>query len=890
MEKIIAEFEIDTGGVVEQAMKLKAELDELIETNKKLRTDGKASTEAYVKNEARIKALRTEYNSYSRTLQRAEQANITNADSTKLLNIALNQEANTIEQLRNQNAMLNSIRNRTNIETEEGRKQLALINSQLDENNARIKENVDSYTQQKINIGNYSESVKDALLSNELFGGSIREINETFSAFAPLSKFALNFVKGWASDTKKATKAQDGMNKAGRSGVVTNNLLIGSLKLLRLAILSTGIGAVVVLLGSLISYLTTTQSGINAVSKVTVPLREVLKSTFEIFQNLGKIVFDSPLESLKSIYDFVKKQLVVTLKGVWDIMAGIATFDFDRAKKGLQDMKDNANENEKAVKKMWNSYAETAQKAWERGKRIQELNEDIAEMEIDMIDRQEDISDALIEQEKIMRDNTLSVEDRAKAADRILEITNEQLQLEKELAEAELERLELINEAGEKSYEDRKAEAEARAKIRQINRKIDDEELRQVRVKSRLHDEENRKLKEALQLQAERGKAQIKILEAENALFKKTSRERLDFFEEIYEKELVLQEQALKNGMITQEDYNLFVIEKANERSKILQEIAIELAEEENRIAKRKLEDGYKERRRVTEEEFNNRLEFLKEQNKIEDELEKEKLEQNQISSDEYLQGVKERFEAEQDLIKELEEIQREQDKEEQAEIDKLEEDARLDALRESLWSEYEFKAHELDSIHQQEMADLRARLEDGEISERLYQAKLLALKNDYDKKRLDNSKALAKQEIDLYKGMLANITGILGEESKAGKAFAIAQALWNTYEGITAGLKLPFPANIPAVGFATKTGFDAVKNISKTNVGDTGGGSTSAPTPSEPINFRDTGVREVDLNIDMEESYRRIGEAVRDGSEQGTRRGSRLNLIDERINEINTL
>lgn len=104
----------------------------------------------------------------------------------------------------------------------------------------------------------------------------------------------------------------------------------------------------------------------------------------------------------------------------------------------------------------------------------------------------------------------------------------------------------------------------------------------------------------------------------------------------------------------------------------------------------------------------------------------------------------------------------------------------------------------------------------------------LLTFKQDSANKETEIDKLIAKQKEDIIKNTLGAISGILGKESKAGKAVAIAQSLMNTYQGITAGVKLGFPAAIPAVLAAATTGFKAVKDIIKTKLpsGDVGGGS----------------------------------------------------------------
>jgi len=91
-----------------------------------------------------------------------------------------------------------------------------------------------------------------------------------------------------------------------------------------------------------------------------------------------------------------------------------------------------------------------------------------------------------------------------------------------------------------------------------------------------------------------------------------------------------------------------------------------------------------------------------------------------------------------------------------------------------------------------------------------------------------------AKGEIELLNAV-ASTAGILadvaGKETAAGKALAVAQALINTYQGISAGVKLGYPAAIPAVLAASVTGFKAVKSIIGVKVpGGGGGGGSSIP------------------------------------------------------------
>lgn len=98
------------------------------------------------------------------------------------------------------------------------------------------------------------------------------------------------------------------------------------------------------------------------------------------------------------------------------------------------------------------------------------------------------------------------------------------------------------------------------------------------------------------------------------------------------------------------------------------------------------------------------------------------------------------------------------------------------------------------------------------------------------DKLTAEQKIALAQQTADA----LMAVSSVLGKETAAGKALAISAALINTYQGISAGVKLGFPAAIPAVALAAATGFSAVKNIIATKVpGAASGGAGNMSSPN---------------------------------------------------------
>jgi len=100
-----------------------------------------------------------------------------------------------------------------------------------------------------------------------------------------------------------------------------------------------------------------------------------------------------------------------------------------------------------------------------------------------------------------------------------------------------------------------------------------------------------------------------------------------------------------------------------------------------------------------------------------------------------------------------------------------------------------------------------------------------------YDKETVENSKKLAKedaaytelstdQKVGYVLGGVSSIISSLAEGSDAAKGFAIAESLYNTYQGITAALasKEPLPIKILNAAATAAAGFAAVNNIMSTN------------------------------------------------------------------------
>ncbi len=188
---VIAELDIDTGALIKSTQQLKSSIDNLKQSQKELTKEGETASAEYVQNVADLKALSSAYNSNIKAIADSTKAKADEANRTELLNLALSAEVTSIKEAREQNSLLNRLRNEANATTTEGQEEIRKLNNALDSNNEFIKENADAYLKQKINIGNYTQSIKDAIFNGENLGDSLKE---TSKGFLGITKSALAFV------------------------------------------------------------------------------------------------------------------------------------------------------------------------------------------------------------------------------------------------------------------------------------------------------------------------------------------------------------------------------------------------------------------------------------------------------------------------------------------------------------------------------------------------------------------------------------------------------------------------------------------------------------------------------------------------------------------------
>jgi hypothetical protein len=244
---------------------------------------------------------------------RLQQVNKAQRDALKDELVLMDKTAGTLEIIAAKNRTLRRERQGLNLETKKGADRLKAINNALDINNKKINENSDKLKRQKINVGNYTDSTKEALNQSGLFSTQLAVLTRIQGTMNAILKRNTTETAANATAQKGAAVASGGFSKA--------------LKVLKIALISTGIGAIVVGLGSLIAAFAGTQRGADAFSKVLIPIQTIFQKfvgflegkAFKIFDRLEE-AFANPKQAVIDLGNSLKQSLIDRFTGFVNVL------------------------------------------------------------------------------------------------------------------------------------------------------------------------------------------------------------------------------------------------------------------------------------------------------------------------------------------------------------------------------------------------------------------------------------------------------------------------------------------------------------------------------------------------------------------------------------------
>lgn len=385
-------------------------------------------------------------------------------------------EAGSIRALREQNKELTAARNNTSLATEEGRKKVKELNEQLDKNNEKIKDNVDSYTKQKIGIGAYSSAL-DKLVPG--LGATTNGLKETGKEMWKL-----------VSNPFGATLA-----------------------------------AISLLLGTIIKYFQGSEEAQNRWNKVVAVGSALLEKFWDLVEGVGESLVNiatNPKKAFQELVDFIVNNVINRFKAVAVIAEGIANLDFKKVANGFLQLGTGVEDVIGKVQTLGEEIAATFNEAITQGNRLAQLQA--------QIDRDE--REAIVERARValevakLRERSI----REEGAQR-KETIQEAIALEQALSDAEVRRSQLKLEQAQLELKTNGDDKDAKMKVAQAEAEVInamaqrfEATLRFQKELERLRDEEQKAIDERDQAVIDKNQA---ILDRNLSAFEKHLQDKL---------------------------------------------------------------------------------------------------------------------------------------------------------------------------------------------------------------------------------------------------------------------------------------------------------------------------------------------------------------------------
>jgi hypothetical protein len=320
----------------------------------------------------------------------------------------------------------------------------------LSTENIRIKYDVD-----KKELDASNKSLAKTVKLNNL---TQKEVDETTAKFKKqeqqLSKTNKRFsglgdqLKMTANRFQIAGKGAGDMAAGMFRGASATGKMSKSLKILRTAIIATGIGALVIALGSLVAAFRSTQGGIDKINKALAPLKGGFQAIIGVVQDLAVNIF-SQLKDRFTIASNGIQSGLVKIRLLWNKVTGDTeeVNQLIEKQEGLtketEAAQERLNKKTEALADIWKGANDRIKQGAETQKEIERLTIAISRKQIDTA---EAIGRARLEYEQfrsIAQDQNKSDQERIDALNQAEEKQRFIAQTEKEILDLKIEQLEL---------------------------------------------------------------------------------------------------------------------------------------------------------------------------------------------------------------------------------------------------------------------------------------------------------------------------------------------------------------------------------------------------------------------------------------------------------------
>ena len=224
-------------------------------------------------------------------------------------------------------------------------------------------------------------------------------------------------IKNTQKSAKQASNETDSLSKSALDGAksfkimgVSINGASKMLKVLKISLIATGIGAIVVAVGALAAAFLSTQKGVDKLNSVLTPLKEVLETVWGIAQKLGE--------------------------GLFDIVKGDVTKGFDKMAGAVENLGDQMSE------------------AYRRGEELHELQLRIRRSQIEEITAVTKLNIQRAKALQIAEDTTKTEKERRDGFKKAIDSENAIAAIRKAILTDRIKELELSQEANDTSSDE----------------------------------------------------------------------------------------------------------------------------------------------------------------------------------------------------------------------------------------------------------------------------------------------------------------------------------------------------------------------------------------------------------------------------------------------------
>lgn len=764
MERIkLAQVDIDVDALIEKSAEARKRLLEISNEMKSLKdtlNKGNISIDEYAK---RLTVLTAEQKIQSNELRvydnlvkghieteaKKTQSNKKVSGSIKELGAALSQNKLIYQQLSEEEREAADV----------GGKLLAVIQEQ----DKKYKELQKSIGNNQVDVGNYRQAILDAMGTNSDLGASLNSLTNGFTTLKDKLVLVKAPFENYIKYGKLSAPTMEQMSNA-------TNKSATSLKILRGAVISTGIGALVVALGSLIAYFTSTQEGIDKVNKVLTPLKVLFQTLWGVVQNVGKALveaFTHPKQLLLDLGKFMQEQIINRATAIIDAFKGLGNILTGNVKEGIKQVGDAALQAATGVKDVvgkvkeaGKAVSDTIGEAIKRGQRIEEIGVKLASSEADFVKQSEALKLEFAEQNQIARDTSKTISEREAAAKKSIEIQKQINKLVTDRNNLEIERMELQQQSNdtsdaERADLERKKAENNKAKAEQIQ-----SEIAQTKVLNSINKDREAKNKEALDKARKRLEEELKWQKEAiedyvktNSAVAKSMQERLDIEEKGMQDRLALLDKEKANGLIKQREYERQKRNIEQDYLKVRNELTIEAVQKEAEQYEMLNADKFDTEEALQEAIYQKKVEALEKEKQLKQEMHDWDYNAEE-EHQEKLQELKADYQGKLQELKAQQEKEDENNRNTQKAAEKAQRDFdfadKLMSLQEQGATELEIEAEQLRQKHEKEREELDESLDNNKISHEMYynQLNLLIRKQ-------------AKEELDLKKENRGEQTGI---------------------------------------------------------------------------------------------------------------------------------